>query len=68
LRIAPVIPSDLTGFTATRKFRGVTYSVTVKRAGPGHEVTLTVDGRAVAGNIIPYDGSKSAVVVEATLR
>ncbi len=33
LRIDPVIPSAWPGFTATRRFRGATYEITVRRAG-----------------------------------
>jgi cellobiose phosphorylase len=36
-----------------RKFRGVTYYITVRRAGPGIAVKLTVDGKAIAGNLVP---------------
>jgi len=53
LRIAPVIPSDWPGFTATRLFRGVTYHITVERRGPGNAVSLVVDGQPVAGDIVP---------------
>ena len=68
LQIAPVIPADWPGFTATREFRGVTYQVTVKRTGRGNNLKLFVDGNAVDGNIIPVpkDGRKT-VFVEALL-
>ena len=68
LQIAPVIPADWPGFTATRVFRGVTYHVTVKRAGAGNAVTLSVDGQAVKGDIVPppTDGRKE-VKVEVTI-
>jgi cellobiose phosphorylase len=67
LRIAPVIPQDWQGFSATRIYRGVTYDISVKREGPGNAVSLTVDGTPVSGNIIPYDASKSSVSVAVTL-
>jgi cellobiose phosphorylase len=54
LRIAPVIPSDWTGFTARRIFRGVTYHITVERHGPGNAAALTVDGQPVTGNVVPF--------------
>ncbi len=68
LRVAPVIPQRWPGFEATRKFRGVTYNIVVKRAGPGNAVTLTVDGRTVEGNIVPppADG-RAEVAVEARI-
>ena len=53
LRIAPVVPESWPGFTARRLFRGVTYHITVERHGPGNAVSLTVDGRPVAGDIVP---------------
>jgi len=68
LRVAPVIPLRWPGFEATRKFRGVTYRIVVKRAGPGNAVTLTVDGRPVAGNIVPPPAEGQAeVAVEARI-
>ena len=53
LRIAPVIPESWPGFKVTRVFRGITYGITVRRAGPGSSVALRVDGRPVSGNVIP---------------
>jgi cellobiose phosphorylase len=53
LQVAPVIPTDWPGFTATRVFRGVMYTIDVKRAGPGNAVALTVNGAAVAGEVVP---------------
>ncbi len=54
LRIAPVIPRYWPGFTAQRVFRGVTYHITVRRAGSGNRVFLMVDGEPVEGTIIPF--------------
>ena len=53
LRIAPVMPESWPGFTATRIFRGVTYRITVRRAGPGNAVALAVDGKPLVGNLAP---------------
>ncbi len=53
LQIAPVIPMDWQGFTATRIFRGVTYHITVERQGGGNAVSLVVDGQPVEGDIVP---------------
>ena len=59
LRIDPSIPAAWDGFTATRKFRGATYNITVKN--PDHVCkgvkSMTVDGQAVDGNIIPVSES-----------
>jgi cellobiose phosphorylase len=64
LEIAPVIPSSWPGFKATRVFRGVTYHISVERAGKGNSVSLTVDGRPVEGRVVPPppSGQTEAVV------
>ncbi len=63
LQIAPIIPQHWPGFTARRIFRGVSYHITVERAGKGNTVSLTVDGKPVKGNIIPFP-AKGVVKVE----
>jgi len=68
LQIAPVIPSRWNGFQAVRKFRGVTYSIAVKRAGKGNSISLTVDGRPVEGDVVPLPTTDTVEVsVEATI-
>ena len=68
LQIAPAIPERWTGFRAVRRFRGVTYQITVRRAGTGNAVKLMVDGQAVDGDVVraPADG-RTEVVVGVTL-
>ena len=68
LQIAPVIPNDWPGFTATRVFRGVSYHINVERIGEGNTVSLSVDGQPVEGNVVPFppEGT-SEVNVEAML-
>jgi cellobiose phosphorylase len=68
LRVAPVLPESWQGFNATRRFRGVTYHITVGRKGAGNKVSLKVDGEAVTGTVIPVptDGRKD-VKVEAVI-
>jgi cellobiose phosphorylase len=53
LQVAPVIPLRWAGFTATRKLQGVTYHIEVVRQGPGNNVSLAVDGKAIEGNVVP---------------
>ena len=53
LRVAPVLPPDWAGFTAVRQFRGVTYHITVERAGPGNAVQLTADGQPLDSEVVP---------------
>jgi cellobiose phosphorylase len=68
LRIAPAIPSEWTGFKATRKYRGVSYHIDVKRTGKGNTVTLVVDGKPLKGNIVPIPPkTKNGVDVKVTL-
>jgi len=66
LSINPCIPADFGDFTLTRKYRGVTYHISVK--DPGHiqkgVKNLTVDGKLITGNVIPYDASAKEVSVE----
>ena len=69
LQIQPVIPSSWDGFEAVRKFRGTTYQIKVERQGKGNQASLTVDGNAIEGTIIPLPkaGTKEVKVV-VTLR
>ncbi|MGD0001001.1 MAG: glycosyl transferase [Bryobacteraceae bacterium] len=69
LEIAPVLPANWQSVEATRIFRGVTYGISIRRAGPGHSVTLSVDGAPVEGNIVPppAEGCKE-VLVQVILR
>ena len=68
LRVAPVVPESWQGFAVSRRFRGVSYAIAVKRAGPGNAVSLKVDGKAIAGNLVPppEKGTKT-VSVEAVI-
>jgi cellobiose phosphorylase len=68
LQIAPVIPSSWPGFEARRVFRGVTYHISVERAGKGNLVSLTVDGQPIAGDVVPPpEGGRGEVSVRAIL-
>ena len=69
LEVKPVMPSDWNGFEAVRSFRGVRYEISVKREGPGNEVSLEVDGIPVEGSIIPLPNEKiNTVTVRAVIR
>ena len=68
LQVAPVIPGDWSGFEASRLFRGVTYNISVKRAGEGNIVSLVVDGEKVEGEVVPLPfDERREVRVEVTL-
>ncbi|MBI9050602.1 MAG: glycosyl transferase [Anaerolineaceae bacterium] len=68
LMVAPVVPENWQSFTVNRKYRGVRYDIQIERKGKGNDVKLTVDGKAVDGNVIPLpaDGTKT-VKVDATI-
>ena len=64
LRISPVLPSGWNGFRARRVFRGVTYEITVERAGAEGVSRLVVDGVRVEGDVVPLprDGRREVQV------
>jgi len=65
LRIAPVISTDVPTFTATRKCRGAEYVVRVKNVGAGARAPkLSVDGKPIEGNLVPYAPRGSRVVID----
>ncbi len=69
LKVDPSIPSAWDGFTATRQFRGDTYKIKV--SNPSHVCkgvkSLTVDGKAYEGCVIPVIGDGQAHDVEIVL-
>lgn len=69
LCIDPCIPADFGGFEVTRKYRGVTYHISVRN--PSHVekgiVSLTADGKKLEGTLIPFEDGRSEVYVEAVM-
>ncbi|HBE09329.1 MAG TPA: glycosyl transferase, partial [Lachnospiraceae bacterium] len=69
LKVDPSIPAAWDGFTATRQFRGDTFEITF--TNPNHVnkgvKSLTVDGKAVDGNVIPVFGDGAVHKVEVVL-
>ena len=69
LMIDPAIPKEWTEYKVTRHFRGDIYNITVKN--PNHVskgvAQLTVDGKEIDGNIIPFLGDKKEHEVEVIL-
>ena len=67
LKIDPCIPKEWDGFTAKRSYRGDVYNITVKNPDNVFKgvISMTVDGKEIAGNIIPVagDGKVHDVVV-----
>ena len=66
LSINPCIPEGFGDFTLTRSYRDVVYHITVKNPKNVQKgvATMTVDGVAIEGCVIPYDASKKEVNVE----
>jgi len=69
LRVDPVLPRDWEGFTATRRFRGATYRIRVRKAPgtSGRARRLQVGGRCVEGNLVPLAPAGTALDVEAVV-
>jgi cellobiose phosphorylase len=65
LRVDPVLPGNWAGFAATRRFRGATYRIRVRKpAGQvGRVGHLLVDGALIEGNVIPPAPAGSTVEV-----
>ena len=64
LKVEPHLPATFTDLTVTRVFRGVTYTIHMARTGSR---SLTVDGTAIEGNVVPLPtGDATTVSVEAT--
>ncbi len=65
----PCIPHTLTGYTVTRRFRGAEYRITVDNAaGVQHGVkAVTVDGKAICGNVLPLAAAGTEVTVQVTM-
>ena len=69
LRIDPVIPAAWPGFTATRRFRGSTFRITVRKpeGTTGRVCHLVVDGTPVEGNLVPLGAAGATVDVDAVI-
>lgn len=69
LKIDPSIPSGWDGFKATRQFRNATYQISV--SNPSHiskgVKSVTVDGNAIEGNILPVFADGKEHIVEVVL-
>jgi cellobiose phosphorylase len=71
LRIDPCVPADWGDFGVTRRFRGATYRITVRKSkgSTGRVSSLLVDGRAIEGNIAGLPARPGQVIeVEAQYR
>ena len=68
LMVNPCIPSGFGNFSVTRRYRGVTYDISVETNGVQKGIrSMTVDGAAVEGNVIPFDAGKKHVSVKVVM-
>ena len=69
LRIDPCLPPEWEGFSATRRFRGATYLISVRkpRGVTGRVSGLVVDGRQVDGNLVPAAPAGTTIQVIAAI-
>ncbi len=69
LSINPCVPADFGDFKLTRRFRDVVYHIDVKNPNKVQKgvVSMTVDGKAVKGCIIPFESGKTDVNVEVVM-
>jgi len=66
LRVEPVLPSSWPGYTATRRFRGATYEITVRR-GASDGTRVLVNGEPIDGTIIPMMAAGESALVEVVI-
>jgi cellobiose phosphorylase len=64
LRIHPCMGGEVGKYTVTRKCRGAEYRIHVKNGGGQGGPRLTVDGKPVAGDLVPYAPAGSTVIVD----
>ena len=69
LRVDPVLPSAWPGFTATRRFRGATYEITVRnpKHARGRAARVLVDGTQIQGTLVPLARAGTTVHVEVVI-
>jgi cellobiose phosphorylase len=64
LVVRPCIGTEVPEFKITRTCRGATYHINVKNVRGNGDVKLTVNGKAIAGNLVPYAKAGETVTVE----
>jgi cellobiose phosphorylase len=64
LSVRPCIGTEIPEFTVTRKCRGATYNIKVKNVRGNGDVKLTVNGKPIAGNLVPYAKAGEVVNVD----
>jgi cellobiose phosphorylase len=64
LWVRPCIGTEIPEFTVTRKCRGATYNIKVKNVRGNGDVKLSVNGKAITGNLVPYAKAGEVVNVD----
>ena len=69
LKVDPCIPHTLSGFTVTRRYRGVTYHIAVDNtAAVQYGVkSVAVDGKPIEGSLLPLAPEGAVVEVQVTM-
>jgi cellobiose phosphorylase len=70
LRVDPVLPAAWAGYTATRRFRGATYQISVRNPDrvSGRVTHLEVQGQPIEGTLVPPAPAGTTVHVEAVIQ
>ncbi len=66
LLVQPCMTKDVPSYTVTRRARGATYVIQVENSGKAGSSQLTVDGKPVEGNLVPY--AKPGATVQVTCK
>ena len=64
LLVDPCLPDSVTGYTATRRYRGCDYRITVER---GANKGVVVDGKPIEGKRVPHVEGRKECAVEVTV-
>jgi cellobiose phosphorylase len=66
LRVDPVLPAGWPGFTASRRFRGATYDISVRNPDhvSGRACCVRVDGQRIEGTLVPLAPAQTTVRVD----
>ncbi len=64
LLVNPCIGKEVPKFTITRKCRGAEYRINVTNSGKGGAAKLSVGGKAIEGNLVPYAAAGSVVTID----
>jgi len=62
LLVQPCMTKNVQEYTVVRRARGATYNIHVKNSGAAASAQLTVNGKKIEGNLVPY--AKPGEVVE----